>query len=231
MPTMTFTTTDGGTFSAYVARPAKLPAPALIIIQEIFGVNEGLKQKAEEMAALGYLAIVPDLFWRLEPGVNLTDKTDAEWQRAFSLLQRFDIDQGIRDLTTVMDSLRQNPDCTGKVGCMGYCLGGKLAYLMATRTDVDVSVGYYGIGLDSLLTEAIGIHTPLMLHIAGADKYMPPAAQQAVMNGLKDNVYVTIHHYPDQDHAFTRINGQHYDHDAAILANGRTAAFLEKSLY
>lgn len=228
---MLFTAADGGTFSAFVARPAALPAPALIIIQEIFGVNNGLKQKAIEMAALGYLAIVPDLFWRLEPGVNLTDKTETEWQKAFSLMQRFDVDQGVRDLTSVMDTLRTTPDCTGKVGCMGYCLGGKLAYLMATRTKVDVSVSYYGVGLQDMLDEAKNIRAPLMLHIAGADKYVPPAAQQAIMDGLKDTAHVTIHHYPDKDHAFSRINGQHYDADAATLANTRTAEFLEGSLF
>ena len=230
MSDIQFTTKDGGQFFAYIARPAKLPAPALIIIQEIFGVNDGLKQKADEMAALGYLTVVPDLFWRLEPHVNLTDKTDAEWQKAFSLMQRFDVNQGVQDLEAVITTLRNHVDSTGKVGCMGYCLGGKLAYLMATRTDVDVSVGYYGVGIQDLLTEAVHIQAPLMLHIAGADKYVPEAAQQAIMDGLKENKHVTIHHYADKDHAFSRINGQHYDKAAANLANSRTNDLLAEVL-
>ncbi|MES2728867.1 MAG: dienelactone hydrolase family protein [Pseudomonadota bacterium] len=230
MSEMFFTAQDGGVFSAFVARPAVMPAPALIIIQEIFGVNDGLRQKATEMAALGYLAIVPDLFWRLEPGVDLSDKTEAEWEKAFSLMQRFNIDQGVRDLADVLTALRTHPECSGTVGCMGYCLGGKLAYLMAARTDVDVSVSYYGVGLQDLLGEAKKITRPLMLHIAGADAYVPPEAQEAIMGGLKHHAYVTIHHYPGKDHAFSRINGQHYDADAAAVANDRTNAFLRSGL-
>lgn len=220
-----------GQFACYVARPASdTPAPAVIVIQEIFGVNEGIRGKCQWLVDAGFLAIAPDLFWRLEPNVELTDKTKEGWEKALDLMNLFDVDQGIQDLQAVANKVRAMDGCSGKVGDMGYCLGGKMAYLMATRTDADASVGYYGVGLDQLLGEAKNIKKPLMLHIAELDKFTPPEKREALVNGLKDHPLVTTHVYAGTDHAFTRVGGEHYDAAAAKIADTRTIEFFNQHL-
>jgi carboxymethylenebutenolidase len=222
---------DGGSFFAHVARPeGPGPFPGLVLIQEIFGVNAVMRGLAEFFAKQGFLCFVPDLFWRIEPGIELSDATREEWERAFDCMNRFDQDRGVADIQAAISRLRDFPGCNGKVGTVGYCLGGRMAYFAATRTDVDASVGYYGVGLDGVLGEAGKIGKPLMLHIAGKDKFVPRAAQEAITAGLKDNPQVTLHHYPDQDHAFARMGGEHWDAAAAEAANSRSIAFLRKAL-
>jgi carboxymethylenebutenolidase len=223
---------DGtGAFGAYLSLPAKkLPAPAVIVIQEIFGVNKNMRDICDKISQLGYLAICPDLFWRQEPGIQLTDQTEAEWARAFQLFQGFNIDAGIDDLKATLSFIRAGKNCSGKAGAIGYCLGGKLAYLMAARSDVDCSVSYYGVGIDEMLGEAGNIRKPLLMHIAEKDKFVPPEAQAKIMSALGKNKLVEANIYPGVDHAFCRINGQHYDEKAAQLANGRTEKFLAKQL-
>ncbi|HWD26703.1 MAG TPA: dienelactone hydrolase family protein [Rhizomicrobium sp.] len=220
-----------GPFGAYLAAPASGRGPGIVVIQEIFGVNAVMRGVADDLAARGYFALCPDLFWRLEPGVQLTDKTDAEWQRAFDLMNRFDPDAGVRDIQAAIDRLRKGvPGCTGKVGAVGYCLGGLLAYLTAARTDADASVGYYGVNIADKLDEAPKIAKPLMLHIAAKDEFVPPPAQAKMALGLKGNPHVTLHTYPEMNHAFARPGGAHYDKACADLANGRTATFFRTHL-
>jgi carboxymethylenebutenolidase len=220
-----------GEFGAYLASPASGRGPGIVVIQEIFGVNAVMRGVADELAASGYFAVCPDLFWRLEPGVQLTDKTDAEWQRAFALMNRFDPDTGVKDIQASIDHLRHAVNgCTGKVGAVGYCLGGLLAFLTAARTDADASVGYYSVNIQDKLGEAAKIRKPLMLHIAGKDEFSPPEAQKKVIEGLKDNPLVTVHTYAEMDHAFARPGGAHYDKACADLANGRTATFFRTHL-
>lgn len=222
---------DDQSFNAYVARPQNVEkAPVVVVIQEIFGVNEGIRGKCEWLASEGFIAVAPDLFWRLESGVQLTDKTQEEWNKAFGLMNRFDIELGLKDLQATIDQFRRDENGNGKVGCMGYCLGGKVAYLMACKSDVNASVGYYGVGLEGLLAEAKGIQSPLMLHIAGKDKFSSPEANAKIVEGLKDNQFATTHVYEEQDHAFTRVGGDHYDVEAAKLADGRTIEFFKKNL-
>ncbi len=220
-----------GEFGAYLAAPASGRGPGIVIIQEIFGVNRVMRTVADEFASRGYFALCPDLFWRLEPGVQLTDRTDAEWQRAFDLMNRFDPDAGIKDIQTSIGYLRHSvTGCTGKVGTVGYCLGGLLAYLSAARTDTDASVGYYGVNIQDKLGEAAKIKKPLMLHIAGKDEFAPPDAQKQVVEGLKSNPLVTIHVYAEMNHAFARPGGAHYDKACPDLANGRTSTFFRQHL-
>jgi len=220
---------DGG-FGGYLAKPAAGRGPGVVVIQEIFGINQVMRDVADGFAARGYFALAPDLFWRLEPGVELTDKTDAEWKRAFDLMTRFDADAGVKDIQATINHLRGVSGCSGKVGAVGYCLGGLLAYLTACRTDSDACVGYYGVNIQEKLSEATAIKKPLMLHIAGKDQFVPPEAQKAVMDALAGNALVTIHHYPQMDHAFAREGGAHYDKACADLANGRTATFFRQHL-
>ena len=219
-----------GSFSAYLAAPVSGRGPGIVVIQEIFGVNKVMRDVADGFAARGYFALAPDLFWRLEPGVQLTDQSDAEWKRAFDLMNRFEPDLGIGDIQSSIDYLRHVPGCTGKVGAVGYCLGGLLAYLTAARTDADASVGYYGVNIDSKLSEANAIKHSLMLHIAGKDEFQKPEQRTKIIEGLKSNSNVTIHLYPEMNHAFARAGGAHYDHANAELANGRTATFFRQHL-
>ena len=230
MAEITIQAADGGSFSAYLAAPKAGKGPGIVVIQEIFGVNAVMRGIADNLAALGYAALCPDLFWRMKPGVQITDKTEAEWKLAVGYFGRFDADKGVEDLKATLAALRKHPACTGKAGAVGYCLGGKLAYLMATRSDADCSVGYYGVGIQDMLGEAKSIKKPLLLHIAGKDEFVPPPAQAAIKAGLKGNSNVTIYDYPDCNHAFAHIGGAHYDKAAADQANQRSAEFFRRQL-
>ena len=229
MPDITIEGGDGA-FGAYVALPASTPAPGLVVAQEIFGVNAVMRGICDGLAGAGYVACCPDLFWRIEPGIQITDKTPAEWERAFELFGLFDVDKGIDDMKATLAQLRGHEACNGKAGSVGYCLGGKIAYLMATRSDADANVSYYGVGLDELLGEAPQITRPLMLHIASKDQFVPPEAQDKIKAGLADHAQVTLHVYDGQDHAFAREGGEHYDKSAAELANGRSLDFFAEHL-
>ncbi|WP_353859143.1 dienelactone hydrolase family protein [Azospirillum formosense] len=222
---------DGGSFSAYVAKPAGGgPAPGLVVIQEIFGVNQVMRDLCDGFAAQGWLAVCPDLFWRQEPGVQITDKTQEEWNRAFALMNGMDQDKAVDDLKATLAWLRQSPDCTGKAGSVGYCLGGRLAFMMAARSDSDANVSYYGVGLDGLTGEAASITKPLLMHIAEKDQFVPAEAREKILAAVKGNPNVTAHVYPGVDHAFARAGGAHFDAEAAELANGRTTAFFKQHL-
>jgi len=219
-----------GSFGAYLAKPSAGSGPGIVVIQEIFGVNKVIRDIADSFAARGYFALAPDLFWRIEPGVQLTDKSDDEWQRAFDLMTKFDPDFGAKDMQASISHVRWLDGCTGKVGTVGYCLGGLLAYLTAARSDVDASVGYYGVNIDQKLDEAKNIKKPLMLHIAEKDQYVKPEAQKKIADALKGNPLIILHFYPQMDHAFAREGGAHYDKACADLANGRTSTFFKQHL-
>src|SRR3954470_904813 len=167
---------DGGEFSGYLATPASGHGPGLVVMQEIFGVNQSMRDVCDWYAAHGFIAICPDLFWRQEPGVDMTDQTEAESQKAFQLYQGLDEAKAVDDSAAAMDSLRKHPACTGRVGAVGFCLGGKLAWLLSARFKPDCAVGYYGVGIEKALDEAKGLSSPLMLHIAGKDNFCPPEA-------------------------------------------------------
>lgn len=219
---------DGsGSFEAYSAGPT--PAVAgIVVVQEIFGVNPGIRQMVDSWAALGYRAMAPDLFWRLEPRVSLDADVAEEMQTAFGLYERFDVDLGITDIAASIRALRA-AGCT-KVGVVGYCLGGLLAYLTACRTDADASVGYYGVGIDGKLDEADAIAQPLMLHIASEDGFVSAAAQAAIHARLDTHPRCTLHDYK-ADHAFARAIGSSRVPDLAELADARTAEFFKNNLY
>ena len=218
---------DGGSFTGYLAKPAKTKAPGLVLIQEIFGVNGVMRRIADDYAKQGYLVLCPDLFWRQEPGIQITD---AEMEKAFGLYQKFDSAKGVGDLVVSANTLRAHADCNGKVGCLGFCLGGSLAYVMAANSDVDCSVSYYGIGIAGMLDMAATFKKPLMIHIAEEDSFVPKDEQAKVKQGLGGNKLVTIHSYPGIGHAFARVGGQPYDKKTADLANQRSSDFLKANL-
>ncbi|MDX6574809.1 MAG: carboxymethylenebutenolidase, partial [Blastocatellia bacterium] len=195
---------DGGEVDAYMALPAGGYGPGIVVLQEIFGVNEFLRNVCDWYAARGFVAICPDLFWRQERGVELTDQTEAGRLKAFELYQGLDQAKAVEDSAAALEFLRQHPACSGRVGAVGFCLGGNLAWLLSARFKPDCAVGYYGVGIEKTLNEADNLSSPLMLHIAGKDKNCPPEAQEQIHEVLAPNPLVTIHDYPENDHAFGR---------------------------
>ena len=225
---------DGGAFGAYVAVPEgcskENPVPAIIMIQEIFGINQEMRDKCDEIAKQGYIAIAPDLFWRIEPNIQLVDSEPAQLEQAFELYKNFDIEAGIQDLQTTLGYMRNHDACIGKVGCIGYCLGGFLSVAMAIETDIDAAISYYGVNLPTLLARTDKIEQPLLMHIAEKDEFVPPEDQKTIMYALDEHPHGTAYLYEDQNHAFARGNGMHYNEEAANLANNRTAEFLKANL-
>ena len=230
MSMMRIETIDGsGSFQAYVAEPEGAPKAAIVVIQEIFGVNPGIRKKCDDWAAAGYLAIAPDLFWRLEPGVELDPDVPGQFQTALELMGKFNQDAGIRDIEAAIRAARAEGGAR-KVGVVGYCLGGRLAFMTACRTDADASVGYYGVGIDNLLGEKHGIANPVLLHIAGADHFVTPDVQAKMHEGLDDHARVRIFDYPGEDHGFAAEMGNRRSEEAAQLADQRTADFFAETL-
>jgi carboxymethylenebutenolidase len=227
---VTISALSGGSFNAYLAAPSNQPRAGIVLIQEILGVDQNMRQTADDYAKEGYLVIVPDLYWRLEPGVQLDSDDENQRTKGFELLQAFDVDSGVEDLKASLSFLRQYPSSTGKVGSVGFCLGGKLAYFMATRTDADANVSYYGVDIDKNLAEATKIQKPLILHMGGNDEYVSPSAQASIQQGLKDNPFVTIYRYEGVSHGFSRVGSSAYRKAAAELARDRTLAFLKQHL-
>lgn len=215
-----------GTIPAYVAKPAGAPQGAIIVIQEIFGINSGIVKKAQDWAALGYLAVAPDVFWRQQPGVELNPDVPAEFQQGVALMMKHDFFTGIQDIEAVIHWIRRDQG-VAKVGLVGFCMGGKIAYMAATRTDIDASVGYYGVGIDQMLNEAGAISRPLLLHVPTADGFVPAAAQKAMHEGLDSNSHVTLYDYDGLDHGFADSFGDRRNDKGATLADQRTAAFFE----
>lgn len=223
-------TIDGsGSFDAYVAEPEGAPRAAIVVIQEIFGVNPGIRNKCDAWAKQGYLAIAPDLFWRLQPGIQLDPDVPEQFQEALGWMGKFNQDAGVRDIEATIRAARAKTD-GGKVGVVGYCLGGRLAFMTATRTDADASVGYYGVGIDNLIGEKHGIARPLLLHIAGADHFVTPDIQAKMHEGLDDHPKVKIFDYPGEDHGFATESGKRRSEAAAQLADKRTAEFFAEAL-
>ncbi len=221
---------DGGEFDAYLVIPDSGRGPGLVLLQEIFGVNRDMRSIADWYAARGFTVICPDLFWRQERGIQLTDQTDAEWQRAFELYKGLDEAKAVDDAGAALKFLHEHPACTGKAGAVGFCLGGKLAYLIATRYGPDCSAGYYGVGIENALAEIANLNGHLMLHVAKLDQYCPAEAQARIHAAFDANPLVTLHDYEGQDHAFARAGGAHYNAQAAELANLRTLEFFVRHL-
>jgi carboxymethylenebutenolidase len=236
--TVTIQTLHGsGQFDAYVAEPEGTPKAAIVVIQEIFGVNAGIRRKCDTLAEAGYLACAPDLFYQMEPGIELDPDIEPEMQRALDLMGKFDQDQGVRDIEatirtarTMLNDLQSGTGLAARVGAVGYCLGGRLAYMTAARTDIDASVGYYAVGIDGLLGEKHAIANPLMLHIPEEDHFVDKATQKKMHEELDDHPKVTLYDYPGEDHGFATEFGERRSPQSAEQADKRTMDFFTEHL-
>ena len=218
-----------GNFPVYFASADADARAAIIVIPEIFGVNAGIRAKCDSWAAKGYLAAAPDIFWRFAEGEELDPDVPQQFQRALENMGKFKGDECIRDIESLIHHLKREAGCA-KVGLVGFCLGGYMAYIAATRTDIDASVGYYGVSIDQHLGEAHAIAKPLMLHIAGADHFVTPDAQAKIHAELDPHPRVTLHDYPALDHGFAAETGERRNDEGARLADSRTEAFLAEHL-
>ena len=215
---------DDQSFDGYLALPTSGYGPGIVVLQEIFGVNTHMRSVTDWYAAHGFVALCPDLFWRMERGVELDSATDHE--KAIEFYLRLDEAKAVEDAAAAVEFLRHYGGCNGQVGAIGFCLGGNLAYLLSVRFKPDCAVGYYGVSIEKTLDEAASLSSPLMLHIAVKDQYCPPEAQAAIRAALENNPLVTIHEYPEREHAFGRPGGEHYHQADAELANLRSLEFL-----
>src|ERR1700742_731058 len=219
-----------GAFNAYIARPKIMPAAAVVVLQELFGVNADIRKTCDELAEQGFIAVAPDLFWRQEPGVDLGVTSQPDWQHGLRLYQAYDRDAGARDVKDTVDVVAKLPDCAGKVAVLGYCLGALMTYLTAVRYGVDAAVAYHGGDTEKYLGEVDGLRAPLLMHLAEEDEFISKPAQAEIKAALARKPNATVYSYPGQCHAFSRHNGKHYNAAAAHLANGRTSEFLNRQL-
>jgi carboxymethylenebutenolidase len=219
-----------GAFAAYISRPEAAPAPAVVVLHEVFGVNADIREKCDEFAEHGFIGVAPDLFWRQEPGVDLSVTSEPDWQHGLRLNQAYDRGAGARDIKDTADAVAKLPECTGKVAVLGYCIGGLMTFLTAVRYGVDAAVAYHGGDTEKYLGEVDALHAPLLMHLAEEDEFISKDAQAEIKAALSSKPNATVYSYPGQRHAFTRLNGAHYNAAAAALANGRTSEFLNQQL-
>jgi carboxymethylenebutenolidase len=223
-------TSPDGSFEAYVAHPAARGRPAIVVLHEVFGVNGDLRSTCDELSAAGFTAICPELFWRQERHVDLSVRAQADWEKGMSLYAAFDIDAGVRDVEAAVATVRALPETSGRVGVMGFCLGGLLTFLAAARTCLDAAAAFHGARTEEFLGEFVDIDAPLQVHLAGEDEFMPKEAQRSISAALASNSSCEVFSYPGCRHAFSRHGGMHFDADAARLSRARTVEFFNRNL-
>jgi carboxymethylenebutenolidase len=219
-----------GGFGAYISRAKTAPAPAVVVLHEVFGVNADIRRHCDELAEHGFIAVAPDLFWRQEPGVDLSVTSEPDWLYGLRLYQAYDRDAGAADVKDAVSAVAQLPECTGKVAVLGYCLGGLMVFLTAVRYGVDAAVAYHGGDTEKYLNEVESLHAPLLMHLGEEDEFISKPAQTEITKALANKPNAMVYSYPGQRHAFSRHNGAHYDAAAAALANARTSDFLTQQL-
>ncbi len=219
-----------GVMGGYLAVPDGPPKGAIVAIMEIWGVNDTMRAHAHEFAEAGFVCFVPDLFWRQEPGVELSDRNPEDVKKAFDLYYDFDYDLGVRDMEDTVKHIATLPECNGKVGAVGYCLGGKLCYLLCCRTDIDCAVAYYGTYIEHNIREVGNLHRPFMLHMAMKDRWVQAEVNELLERRLRPNPLVEIHQYPGADHAFARHGGRTYSKPEADRALALSVEFFKRHL-
>ena len=216
-------------FTGYLSVPESGKGPGLLLIQEIFGVNSHIRDVADLYADAGYVVLAPDVFWRVEPGVQL-GYTPDDMQKGMALAGKLDVDETIGDLSATCAKLRTIPGFGGKIGTVGYCMGGKFAYLMATRDRVDAAVSYYGGGIDQYLADAKNLHCPIMMHFGAKDAHIPISSVEKIEAALKPHGHVEVYVYKNADHGFNCDQRATYHRPSAMLAFARSDSFFNKHL-
>ena len=221
---------EGGEFQAYVACPSEPVAPAVVVLHEVFGVNDDMRRTCEELAAQGFIGVCPDLYWRQEPGLDLNNWSEADWKKGLALYAAYDRDQGVRDIAAAVRAASALDSASGKVGVVGYCLGGLMTFLLAARERVDAAVAYHGGETEKYLQEAGAISAPMVMHFGDEDEFIPPQAQAKIRDAVSGKANVVVYTYAGCKHAFARHTGTHYDAAAAAKANERTWRFFGEHL-
>lgn len=226
---------NGRDFQGYLARPRQAQGPGVVVLQEIFGVNAFIRSVADRFAAAGFFSLAPELYWRQQSGVQLNSDDPEDVQRALALLGGLTEEQTVADCERAVHYLRAQPGVTGKCAAMGYCLGGKLSYLLAARSSIDAGIAYYGTYIQHALHEAANMKAPILLHIAAEDVLCPPEAQQQIiarMNEVRPSMStdIDVFIYEGAKHGFSRTDRSCYTEAAAQLADQRTLQFLQKHL-
>lgn len=219
-----------GDFDAYLARPAQTTRPAIVVLHEVFGVNADLRETCDELAAEGFVAICPELFWRQERHVDLSVQSQQDWEKGLRLYAGYDVDAGVRDVEAAIRNARRLEGGAGRVGVMGFCLGGLLTFVSAARTQVDAAVAFHGARTAEFLDETADIDAPVQMHLAGDDEFMPPHEQQQIAAALASDPKFEVFIYPGCRHAFSRHGGSHFDASAARIARIRTLDFFRRYL-
>ena len=220
-----------GDIQGYLASPASGKGGGVIVIQEIFGINPWLRQITDFFASHGYFALAPDLFWRQTHGVVLDPTKPEQFQEALGYYQKFDLDHGVVDIQSSIDTLRKVPGCNGNVGTTGFCLGGMLCFLSGARTNAQSHASYYGVGMETKIEEAKKIKVPAIFHLGGQDSYTPPAVQATMRDAFAHDENIHVYVYDDAGHGFARENDpSHFDPAAAKLAHQRTLELFQNTL-
>ncbi|HYB08198.1 MAG TPA: dienelactone hydrolase family protein [Alphaproteobacteria bacterium] len=226
---VTVAANDGGSFKAYLAMPNEGSGPGIVLLHEIYGVNRCIRDVADRYAEEGYIVLAPDLFWRLAPGIEL-GATEPDRQKALEYYSKFSLDRAVDDIDATVSALRALPECTGRVGALGFCLGGLLSYLAAARIGVDAAVAYYGVGIEKFLGDAAAIECPMVLHFGEKDSHNPPQAVDAIRRALEERPAVDIYVYADADHGFARPGGPYFHKPSAMMAHSRSIALLRRAM-
>ncbi|TME99973.1 MAG: dienelactone hydrolase family protein [Chloroflexi bacterium] len=228
--TVEITTHDGGRMPGYFALPASGGGPGLMVLQEIFGITEYLKQRARDLAALGYVALVPDLYWRLASNVSLPEDTQEGLQQAIGYVQKLDEPRAVDDAVAALEYLRGLPETGSKAGVLGFCMGGRLAYRVGVATDPDVIVSYYGSGIAGQLDDAGRIDGPIIFHFGTADTYLPVEEAEAIRQAFSGHPGAEVYLHEGAGHAFDNPSPMFHHHEASLEAWPQTTAFLKRHL-
>lgn len=224
---MDITAGDGGTFKAFVRLPESGSGPGIVLLQEIFGLNQQMHDVAKLYAEEGYVVVAPDLFWRIEPGISL-GYDEADFGKALGYLGQFDLDKAASDIGATVGAMRAMPEVKGMVGALGFCLGGKLAYLAAARCGVDCAVSYYGVGIEALLDDAAAIKCPIEFHFGGEDDHVPQDAVAKIKTAFTDHKHAEFFDYPGAEHAFSTPGRPAYDKASSMIAHTRAVALFRR---
>jgi len=226
MPAVKIKSFEGVEFDAYLAQPVNGNGVGLVVIHDVFGIDDDLRHICDDHAAHGYTAVCPDLVWRQQG----SEKTPSDKESVAAFLASFDVEAALRDMISAFGYLRKAKGSNGKVGVIGYGLGARLAFLMAARTDVDVSVGYCPLDLDKSLDEIHDVRMPLLLHVAGNDSFVPESKRGRILDRLAGNPVIKTETYRGVGHGFILPMARDYTSEASLQANLSTKEFLIRAL-